>query len=118
VRPQHRRHLYTVLHHLLLATTISSALVVVESWPKFQAVDDRTHFALSYVRAKLWMLLPAWFPGRVLPPDRYPLVLVLDAQQRRQAKAVAAGLVETVSAESRAPRTDVAAYRTTTSARR
>ena len=96
MRPQHRRHLYTVLHHLLLATTISSALVVVESW----------------------MLLPAWFPGRVLPPDRYPLVLVLDAQQRRQAKAVAAGLVETVSAESRAPRTDVAAYRTTTSATR
>ena len=99
MRPQHRRHLYTLLHHLLLATTISSALVVVESWPKFQAVDNRTHFALSYVRAKLWMLLPAWFPGRVLPPDRYPLVLVLDAQQRRQAKTVAAGLVETVSAE-------------------
>ena len=29
------------LHHLLLATTIASALVVVESWPKLQAVDDR-----------------------------------------------------------------------------
>jgi hypothetical protein len=31
VRPEHRRHLYTFLHHLLVATTIASALVVVES---------------------------------------------------------------------------------------
>jgi hypothetical protein len=99
VRPEHRRHLYTFLHHLLLATTISSALVVLESWPKFQAVDNRTHFALSYVRARLWTLLPSWFPGQVLPPDRYPLVLVLDAQPRSQAKALVADLVETVSAE-------------------
>lgn len=72
---------------------------MAESWSKFQAVDNRTHFALSYVRAALWTLLPSWFPGKVLPPERYPLVLVLDAQQRSRAKAVVAALVETASAE-------------------
>ena len=33
VRPEHPRHLYTFLHHLLLS------------------MDNRTHFTLGYVRA-------------------------------------------------------------------
>ena len=95
MRSEHRRRLFTLLHHLLLATTIASALVVAESWPKFRALDNMTHFAVNHVRARLWTLLPA----RVQSTDRYPLVVVLEPAEVRGAKPLLARFVDGVVAE-------------------
>jgi hypothetical protein len=70
---------FEILHHLLLAATISCALLLVESSSLYRALDNFTHFMLgsSRFRERWGETATEERPKASLPIEEYPQVLII-----------------------------------------
>jgi hypothetical protein len=99
-----RARLYEFVHHVVLATVISSAMLVLESTALYRALDNFTHFYLG--SSKFWeqwgaKRLPEAKTAHSIPVSEYPQVLILTPELQFHAigpyyKSLLAGVVHAI----------------------